>query len=595
MGRTGIRADAAQRQTPSLVPLLPGPSGGEGPGTSAFGPPLGYELQGTIQKGSSTSRLEKGPDVIPPAQGDVEWTLEGYLRRLNVDDLKRSIQAYQRAARRPQSRAQIRRAISNVLKAPGVASVVLPFRYSIVPKGADLYRARKISEPGQIKGQDDVRTAPSAYIGAGRLNDVGEPLLYTAVNGATALYEVRATPGDLVALTRFRVTKEFQTIWLAPDIKEPGLPLGSQTKLRFITQFVEGIFTQQIATDDSHRYIAPDLLAKEYFNLPTQMDAWTYRSVADPGNSPEAVNTCIRGEKAKELLRYVGTDILEIQSADMRSVQSRIGYLGPSTNTERLLTAICQGSLQKNSIPDRSAVEFAQQSGPGMSEVAVTLARRDQSQQAESRFQAVSAEAHAGALAELGARYQERGQLSEAEELFRMSANKGNPLGSTYLGVLLAERGDNYEAEKFLRSAAEHHFPFGLRCLGVFLARMGNVSAAEAAYREAVALGDIQSMSNLGASLYGRGYRSEAETMFRKALAKGSPHGKYGLARILRDRGQLEEAETLLKEAAAQGQMEAMAWLGLLLANRGETARAEKLLRKAAASGEPEAAVAYES
>jgi Flp pilus assembly protein TadD/RES domain-containing protein len=452
--------------------------------------------------------------------------------------------------------------------------------------GADLYRARIISEPAQIASQEDVWMAPPAYIGAGRLNDSGEPLLYTAVNGATALYEVRAKPGDMVALTRFRVTRQFQSMWLAGAIDEPGLSLASQRKLSPIMRFIEGVFTQEVRSDESHRYIAPDLLAKEFFNVPTKIDAWTYRSVADPADDLGAVNTCIRGERAKELLEYVGTDILDIRSTDMRRVQPRLGSLGPSHKTDRLLTAICQGSLPKTAIPDRSEATLSLQSGPGMGEVAALLTRRHQSAPLEVKFQKVVGEAPAGPLAELGTRYKERGQMVEAEELFRISAARGNSLGQTYLGILLAERGDNVEAEKFLRLAADAHFPFGLRCLGVLLASMGQVAAAEAAYHEAIAQGDVQSMSNLGASLHGRGHLSKAELMLRRAVAEGSTHARYGLARILIDREKKAEAESLLSEATALGQTEAKALLGILLIERGESLRGEELLHQAAASND---------
>lgn len=552
-----------------------------------FEVPPWMEPQGAIRKNSLTSAFETVPSVVPSPRGDVEWTLEGYLKRVNIDDLKRAIQTYHRNALRYRTRPQIRRALRDVLWVPGVANVVLPFRYSIAPVGADLYRARIISEPAQIASQEDVWMAPNAYIGAGRLNDAAEPLLYTAVNGATALYEVRAKPGDLVALTRFRVTHEFKSMWLAGAIEEPGLSLASQRKLNLITRFIEAVFTQEVHPDESHRYIAPDLLAKEFFNMPTKIDAWTYRSVADPADGLGAINTCVRGERAKELLEYVGTHILNIESTDMRQMQPRLGSLGPSRKTDRLLTAICQGSLPTTTIPDRFAATLSLQSGPGMGEVAALLTRRHHSAQLELNFQQVVAEAPTGALAELGARYKERGQLAEAEDLFRISAARGDSLGATYLGILLTERGDNLEAEKFLRFAADRHFAFGLRCLGVLLARMGQISAAEAAYNEAVAQGDVQSMSNLGASLHGRGYLSRAEAMFRKATAEGSIHGRYGLARVLIDRGKTAEAESLLSEATMQGQTEAMAWLGILLVERGETSRGEELLRQAAGSNDP--------
>ncbi|MFJ6283555.1 tetratricopeptide repeat protein [Pseudarthrobacter oxydans] len=521
---------------------------------------------------------------------DVEWTLDGYLQRVNIDRLARAIDGYKRASRKYQTRPQIRRALFDVLRAPGVANIVLPFRYIRVPVGAKLYRARKIIEPGQIKSQEDVWMAPPSYIGAGRLNDVGEPLLYASANGATALYEVRAEPGDLVAVTRFRVATPFLSMALSARLEEPELSFLSQRKLRLITRFIEEVFTQDIPADESHRYIAPDLLAKEFLNMPSKLDGWTYRSVADPrGENLWAVNTCIRGECAKSLLEYEGTDIIEVSSLDMYKGHTRLSSLGPIRGTMLLRPAICTASLPSLIIPKSASVTSSMASGPGLAEVADLVDKRKSSAEAEVLYQQSLNYAPAAPLAELGLRFKEQGRLDVAEELFRKSATRGSNLGATYLGILLAERGDVKEAETFFRSAASHRFPYGLRCLGVLLARLGRVSEAESAYRDAAGQGDVESMSNLGASLYSRGALRQAEPFLRKAVATGSAHAMYGLARLVYDRGHKEEAERLLKEAADLKEPQAMAWLGMSLVEENKTEEGLSLIRSAAASGDAQA------
>lgn len=536
------------------------------------------------------SSFEQG--LTPPApQGDVEWTLEGYLERMNLDHLKMAIKHYKQGARKRKKRTQIRSALSKVFSVPGLANVVMPFRYSQIPEGTNLFRARVISEPGQIGTESDVWMAPPSFIGAGRLNDVGEPLLYTAANPVTALHEVRAKPGDLVAVTHFRVVNAFLAINLSASIDEPSFSFLSQRKLGIMTQFVEDVFTQEIPSDETHRYIAPDLLAKEYFNMPTKLDGWIYRSVADPRIEIfSAVNTCIRGERARNLLRYVKTDIVEIASFDLIGPHRRLRSLGPGEGTNELLPVICQGSIPTATIPDRSALTFSIPAGPGMGEVATLLERRSQSPQAAAQFERVAGEFPATSLAELGARYKEQGRLAEAEELFRKSACRGNNLGATYLGVLLAERGHVAEAEVFLRVAADNQFAFGLRCLGVLLARLGRVTEAEAAYRAAAVQGDVQSMSNLGASLSTRGHIAKAESFYREAAARGSAHAKYGLAQLVFDRGRAEEAEALLEESVALGHPEALMWKGYSLVKSGERDEGADLLRRAAAAGDVAAA-----
>ncbi|MFJ6028718.1 tetratricopeptide repeat protein [Pseudarthrobacter sp. NPDC092424] len=471
-----------------------------------------------------------------------------------------------------------------------MANIVLPFRYIKIPIGVELYRARIISEPGQIMTQDDIWMAPASYIGAGRLNDVGEPLLYTAANGATALYEVKAKPGDIVAVSRFRVAHPFRSMQLSARIDEPDISFLSQRKLALIIRFVEEVFNQKIESDESHRYIAPDLLVKEFLNMPTELDGWTYRSVADPrANQPFALNTCIRGERAKTLLRYSGTDIVEISSPDMFRGHVRLSSLGQVEDTELLGPVICCASLPSSTIPDLPAVTLSVTSGPGLGEVAALIEKRAKSVEAETLFQRSLTRAPATALAELGLRYKEQNRLDDAEELFRVAARRGSNLGATYLGILLSERDDLEEAEKFFRLAASQRFPYGLRCLGVLMARLGRVSEAEAAYRDAAGQGDVQSMSNLGASLYGRGSLRQAESFLRRAAEMGSAHAMLGLARLVFDRGHEGEADDLLRSAAKLGEPEAMAWLGMSLMEEDNSVEGLKMLRAAAAAGDSQA------
>lgn len=556
------------------------------PGTDGpFQPPAGYELQGAISKDSTTSSFVQDM-VPPPPSADVEWTLEGYLKRVNIDHFSVAVAEYKRSARRHQSRPQIRRALFNVLRAPGVANVVLPFRAYQVPAGVELYRARTITEPSQIKTEDDIWMAPPSYIGAGRLNNIGEPLLYTATNGATALFEVRAKPGDLVAVSRFRVVKPFLSMALSARIDEPELSFLSQRKLGLITRFIEDVFTQEIGSDESHRYMAPDLLAKEFLNFHTKLDGWTYRSVADPREEVlSAVNTCIRGERAKDLLAYTGTDIIEVTTLRMEGPHTRLNSLASIRGTKLLGPSICSASLSASNIPNLSAAALAARSGPGLGEVAAFLEKRQNSGAADAQFQQSLNSAPATPLAVMGLSIKEQGRVHEAEELFRSSAERGSNLGATYLGILLSERGDLGEAEKFFRLAASRRFAYGLRCLGVLLARVGRVSEAEAAYREAAAQGDIQSMSNLGASLYNRGHLRQAEPFLRRAANAGSTHAMYGLARLVFDRGRKEEAESLLIAAADKKEPEAMSWLGMSRVMTGNAEEGLNLLREAVAAG----------
>lgn len=544
--------------------------------------PSGYSFQGAFYKNATTSTSSSLPTGIS-FPDKVHWTLEGYLEHLNIDLLVKSIANYKKSARNHQTRPQVRRALWKVLKGNDSPSVVLPFRTSMVPEGVLLSRARKISEPEIIKTEDDVWMAPPSYVGLGRFNDVGESLFYASRNGATALHEVRAKAGEIIAISQFKVKHSFSTMDLSVRIEEPALSFLSQRKLKLLLQFIEGIFTQEIPAEASHRYMAPDILAKEIFNIQAGNEGWTYRSVADKNRENiDAVNVCIRGERARDLVKYVGTDIIHIEVKDLYLNHPRLVALGPALGSRELRKAICTAALPKLVIPTESAVALSTSARTGLAELIALEGRRHESRHDERNYQDVLATAPPTPLAELGLRYKEQGKTAEAEELFRSSFGSGSSLGAVYLGILLAEREENIEAERCFRFAADRKSVYGLRCLGVLLVRLGRVVEAESSYREAAAQGDLQSMSNLGASLYGRGHYKQAEPFFREAAERGSAHAMYGLARILSNRGSMDKAEVLVRAAAEQKEPQAMGWLGMSLYKEGNTEEGIELLRAAA-------------
>jgi len=145
------------------------------------------------------------------------------------------------------------------------------------------------------------------------VNDVGEPLLYAATDPLTALYEIHAEPGDLVAMSFFRTTRRILALDMAEDITVKNLGKGDQRKLAMIMRFLIGTFSQKVPSNEPFRYIAPDLVAKEIFNPYSDIYAcWCYKSVADPRDLPSSRNLALRASTAKILIDYKFTHIVRI-------------------------------------------------------------------------------------------------------------------------------------------------------------------------------------------------------------------------------------------------------------------------------------------
>lgn len=238
--------------------------------------------------------------------------IEEYLAAHDPAALKSKVADYAVKSRKPRSREQIRKEIYIVLKAPGGNHFVIPQSGHPILADTPLFRARIIDDAADIAEEKDVWHAPSHYVGPGRLNTAGESLLYTAVGvPRTAAFEVRAKAGDLVAMTEYKVTSQFNALRIGDEFLPDGLSLKGRHKLGIIMKFLEDIFTQRSIPEETHKYIAPELVTKDLWDLPaSEFQAWSYTSLADPSGT--GWNLCFRPALAQNLLAYVKTDIVKI-------------------------------------------------------------------------------------------------------------------------------------------------------------------------------------------------------------------------------------------------------------------------------------------
>ncbi|MBH3452951.1 RES family NAD+ phosphorylase [Pseudomonas putida] len=73
-----------------------------------------------------------------------------------------------------------------------------------IERGSMLWRARKISSTRYNK-ISELLYPPTEYVRYGRLNDIGEQVLYTSLRQETALAEISAKAGDLIQIAGFRI------------------------------------------------------------------------------------------------------------------------------------------------------------------------------------------------------------------------------------------------------------------------------------------------------------------------------------------------------------------------------------------------------
>jgi len=141
-------------------------------------------------------------------------------------------------------------------------------------------------------------------VSPGRLNVQHEPLIYTAVgNPLTAAFEARIKDGDIFAMIEYRAAEPVTVARIEALAESSGLTGKDSHKLNMILQFLQDAFTQKAGPEESHIYMAPEIIVKEFFDWPPPVaQGWGYPSIANPLGG---YNVCFRPDQAREKLQVV--------------------------------------------------------------------------------------------------------------------------------------------------------------------------------------------------------------------------------------------------------------------------------------------------
>ncbi|WP_139244851.1 hypothetical protein [Arthrobacter sp. cf158] len=270
--------------------------------------------------------------------------MKPFLNSTSSDEWKRRFAAYySRRSRRDRTREQVSTDLGRILHPVGTSfSMVAPRGY--VPQGAAVFRARPIDNPEEISVRKDVGAPPRDKAKAGRLNSALEPLLYTAVGSpGTALCEIRIEPGQMFAMARFSMREPLFAAAIGQTEELPGLTVREKKNYNLVMQFLEDIFNEQARRERPNDYIAPEVVAKNYFDYPeTYSEGWMYRSVVSLGKG--GVNLALRPE--------VGERVLELHEVQI-GVCTGISGDGLSLGFQTLdFLAAVPGQDELLSVPD---------------------------------------------------------------------------------------------------------------------------------------------------------------------------------------------------------------------------------------------------
>lgn len=229
-------------------------------------------------------------------------TLRTYLGRLDPSVLRQKIRAYELRSTKVMTREQIRTDIYNVVMPPGNHPATFPCQIRRFDAGGRFFRARWLRNTDEFSKMGDAWEAPIDRVGAGRLNAQFEPLIYTAVeNPVTAFLEARIEIGDSFAMIEYCSQTQVDVARIESAIEMPGLSIKESKKLQMVMKFLEDAFTQYAGPDESHKYMAPEIIVKDFFDWPLEMmQGWGYPSIANSAGG--GYNVCFRPEQAHSIL-----------------------------------------------------------------------------------------------------------------------------------------------------------------------------------------------------------------------------------------------------------------------------------------------------
>ncbi|KQW81482.1 hypothetical protein ASC89_06605 [Devosia sp. Root413D1] len=149
--------------------------------------------------------------------------------------------------------------------------------------------------------EGDAWEAPARFARASRLNEEGEPLLYTSTRPDVSLAEARVDEGQPAAIFVYRSTRAIRLAQIGAKAAGAELSADQSHKMNILADFLHDEFTREVAPETSHLYRLSQTIAKDHFDWPLQ-DAWSYPSVV----KKPMYNTCFRPPKAHDCLTLLG-------------------------------------------------------------------------------------------------------------------------------------------------------------------------------------------------------------------------------------------------------------------------------------------------
>lgn len=190
----------------------------------------------------------------------------------------------------------------------GISMSMLMPMFSYYKRNTIFYRIRKVVNNDcvfpiiTLQVEQDVWNPPAQFVTKlGRLNKIGEPLLYTCPESPIpAVLETRIPEGERFCLIEYEAIKDVKVVNIGVWKSNPDLSEEENLKMRMMMNLLGDLFSRDVGDGTEFLYRLSERIAKDYFDLPLEVqDGWCYPSVA----FKLFLNVCFRPEIAKSVLR----------------------------------------------------------------------------------------------------------------------------------------------------------------------------------------------------------------------------------------------------------------------------------------------------
>lgn len=236
---------------------------------------------------------------------------------------------------------------------------MIPIDSRVLEPGTTLWRGRKLAPDDHIVPLREMRTVadawepPAANVNsAGRLNKLGESLLYTTYGDPSAVPdEIRVADDEWFSLIKYKVVKRTTLTGIGLSPSTEHLSAAAAAGANAVAGYFQRQYSRKIRTSDGSQYALSELIAKYNFDLPPDVHhGWIYRSV----EHSHSLNITFRPPEAHLRLELAGVCICKADRTAEQTMFKAVAFSSSIPSNEQFQWHSYDSPLQHKYFPEFS-------------------------------------------------------------------------------------------------------------------------------------------------------------------------------------------------------------------------------------------------